>query len=155
MNETGPNASIQLERLRELFLSAPESDAVRVMAVVASVALVVVVLWLVRSRTLREEYTPIYMGTALALLVVSVRFEILRELTRALGAWTTSSTIFFLGEVFLFLICLNYAVRLSQTGLRLKNLAQEVALLREQVERTVERDPAARPDPPPAPAVPR
>lgn len=144
MNEAAPNEVDQLERLRELFLSAPESDAVRILAILASVALAVVVLWLVRNRTLRAEYTPIYMGTALALLVVSVRFEILRDLTRTLGAWTTSSTIFFLGEVFLFLICLNYAVRLSQTGLRLKNLAQEVALLREQVERNVAREPAAR-----------
>jgi hypothetical protein len=143
MNEAAPNEVAQLERLRELFLSAPESEAVRILAVLASVALAVVVLWLVRNRTLRAEYTPIYMGTALALLIVSVRFEILRELTRTLGAWTTSSTIFFLGEVFLFLICLNYAVRLSQTGLRLKNLAQEVALLREQIERGAPREPAA------------
>jgi len=144
MNEVAQNEAAQLEGLRELFLSAPESEAVRILAILASVALTVVVLWLVRNRTLRAEYTPIYMGTALALLVVSIRFEILRELTRTLGAWTTSSTIFFLGEIFLFLICLNYAVRLSQTGLRLKNLAQEVALLREQVERAAARDPAAR-----------
>lgn len=130
---------IQLEYLRELFLSAPESEAARVMAIVASVSLATVVLWLVRRRVLREEYTPIYMGTAFALLIVSIRFEILRDLTRALGAWTTSSTIFFLGEVFLFLICLNYAVRLSQTSLRIKNLAQEVALLRAQVDRVEAR----------------
>jgi hypothetical protein len=133
------NETMQLEQLRGLFLSAPESDAVRVMAVVASVSLVSVVLWLVRRRVLREEYTPIYMGTAVALLIVSIRFEILREITKALGAWTTSSTIFFLGEVFLFLICLNYAVRLSQTSLRIKNLAQEVTLLRAQVDRVESR----------------
>lgn len=133
------NETIQLEQLRELFLSAPESDAVRVMAVVASVSLVSVVLWLVRRRVLREEYTPIYMGTAFALLIVSIRFEILREITKALGAWTTSSTIFFLGEVFLFLICLNYAVRLSQTSLRIKNLAQEVTLLRARIDRVETR----------------
>jgi len=133
------NETIQLEQLRGLFLSAPESDAVRVMAVVASLSLMSVVLWLVRRRVLREEYTPIYMGTAVALLIVSIRFEILRELTKALGAWTTSSTIFFLGEVFLFLICLNYAVRLSQTSLRIKNLAQEVTLLRAQIDRVEAR----------------
>jgi hypothetical protein len=133
------NPSIQLEELRELFLSAPESDAARVMAIVTSVSLVTVVLWLVRRRVLREEYTPIYMGTAFALLIVSIRFEILRDLTKALGAWTTSSTIFFLGEVFLFLICLNYAVRLSQTSLRIKNLAQEVTLLRAQIDRVEAR----------------
>jgi hypothetical protein len=43
--------------------------------------------------------------------------------------------VFFLGEVFLVAICLNYAVRLSQSGVQIKNLAQEIALLRAQVEK--------------------
>jgi hypothetical protein len=43
--------------------------------------------------------------------------------------------IFFLGELFLVAICLNYAVRLSRAGVQLKNLAQELALLRARLER--------------------
>jgi hypothetical protein len=102
---------------------------------VCSLLLVAVVLWLVRRRSLREEYTPIWMGVAVALVVVSVRLDWLHWLTRAMGAWTSSSVIFFLGEVFLVVICLNYAVRLSRAALEIKNLAQEIALLRARVER--------------------
>ena len=54
-----------------------------------------------------------------------------------------ASTIFFLGEVFLVLICLNYAVRLSRHGSRLKNLAQETAILRARLEQLERRDQAA------------
>ena len=97
--------------------------------------------WLVYRRGLREEYTPIWMGVALALVLVSVRLDWLYALTRAIGAWTPSSLIFFLGEVFLVVICLNYAVRLSRTGVEIKNLAQEVALLRARLERI---DPGGR-----------
>jgi Uncharacterized conserved protein (DUF2304) len=136
---------MQLDQLRALFLSAPESGTSRLVAMVCSVSLVVVVLWLVRRRVLREEYTPIWMGVALALMVVSLRLDLLRELTRVLGAWTPSSTIFFLGEVFLVVVCLNYAVRLSRNSLQLKNLAQECALLRAQLERLRGR----RDEPPP------
>jgi hypothetical protein len=75
------------------------------------------------------------MGVALALVLVSVRLDWLYALMRAIGAWTPSSLIFFLGEVFLVVICLNYAVRLSRTGVEIKNLAQEVALLRARLER--------------------
>ena len=32
-------------------------------------------------------------------------------------------------------VCLNYAVRLSRAGVELKNLAQEVALLRARLDR--------------------
>lgn len=126
---------MRLQELRELFLSAPESDGVRLFAVAASLVLVALVLWLVRRRSLQEEYTPIWMGVALGLLVLCVRMDWLHAVTRAMGAWTTSSTVFFLGELFLVAICLNYAVRLSRSSLRLKNLAQQMALLQAQVDR--------------------
>lgn len=130
MNET----TISPETLREVFLATAEADSARVLAVGGSAILIVVVLWLVRTGRLREEYTPIWMGVALALVVVSLRLEWLHAFTRAIGAWTSSSVIFFLGEVFLVTICLNYAVRLSKAGTQLKNLAQEIAILRARVE---------------------
>jgi len=124
----------RLAELRELFLNAPESAGVRILAVTVSLGLAAIVLWLVRRRTLRAEYTPIWMGAALGLLIASLNLDVLRVLTRLLGAWTLSSTIFFLGQFFLLAICLNYAVRLSQSGTQIRLLAQEVALLRRQLE---------------------
>lgn len=126
----------RMAELRELFLTAPAPTETRVLAVVLSLALVATVLWLVKRRTLREEYTPIWLAVALALPVLTIDFDILVGLTRAIGAWTPSSTVFFLGEVFLVAICLNYAVRLSRQSAQIKNLAQEVALLRAQAQRT-------------------
>jgi hypothetical protein len=123
------------EELRALFLAASEPETARALALASSLSLVAVVLWLVRRRRLREEYTPIWMGTAAALLLLSLRLDLLHALTRATGAWTASSVVFFLGEVFLVAICLNYAVRLSRAGLQIKNLAQELALVRSRIER--------------------
>ena len=76
-----------------------------------------------------------WMGVALALLVVSLRLDWLHDLARLIGAWTASSVLFFLGEIFLLVVCLNYAVRLSRAGVEIKNLAQEVALLRARLDR--------------------
>ena len=129
------NETLTPEQLREAFMAAADPSSARVLALTCSLLLVSAVLWLVYRRELREEYTPIWMGVALALVLVSVRLDWLYALTRAIGAWTPSSLIFFLGEVFLVVICLNYAVRLSRTGVQIKNLAQEVALLRARLER--------------------
>jgi hypothetical protein len=126
----------RLEELRRLFLEAPESAATRVIAIVLSLSLVAAVLWLVRRRTLREEYTPIWMAVALGIAALSLAPPLLRWLTRAVGAWTPSSALFFFGELFLLAICLNYAVRLSGLTLELKNLAQELAVLRGELEAT-------------------
>jgi hypothetical protein len=124
----------RLEELRRLFLSAPESSATRILAIVISTLLVIVVLRLVRRRELREEYTPIWIAVAVANLILSAWPALLHAITRAIGAWTPSSTIFFLGELFLVAICLSYGVRLSRANLQLKNLAQEVALLRADLD---------------------
>jgi hypothetical protein len=124
----------RLAELRELFLEAPESAQVRLLALVLSFGLVCVVMWLVRRRTLRAEYTPIWMGVAFGLFLVGLNLDVLRGIARFLGAWTISSTVFFLGELFLLAICLNYAVRLSQSGTQIRRLAQELALLRQRVE---------------------
>jgi hypothetical protein len=134
---------VTLDELREVFLAAEESNAARAVAIVVSVAVAAIVLQLVRKRALREEYTPIWLGVAGALLLISLRFDLLKALTRAIGAWTPSSTLFFLGELFLLAICLNFAVRLSRASVQLKNLGQEVAILRARLEE-LSRDTGAR-----------
>ncbi len=128
------NESQRLAELRELFLMAPEATATRVMMIALSLLLASVVLWLVRRRTLREEYTPIWLGVAVGITVISLWRPLLDALTRTIGAWTPSSTLFFLGNFFLIAICLNYAVRLSQTGTQIRELAQEVTLLRRRID---------------------
>ncbi len=138
------NDAETLAHLRELFLDNPDLEATRWLALSISLSLVVAVLFLVRRRGLREEYTPIWLAVSAALVFVSLRLDLLRELTRAIGAWTPSSTLFFLGELFLVGICLNYAVRLSRASLLIKNLAQEIALLRAQVEKLGARQGSAR-----------
>jgi hypothetical protein len=129
------NQSIDLDQLRELFLTAPESVTTRVLALGVSFLLVAVVLRLVYRGVLREEYTPIWMAAAFGLALVSVRFDLLRLLTRWSGGWTPSSTVFLLGEVFLVVVSLSYAVRLSRAGVQIKNLSQEVALLRVSMDK--------------------
>lgn len=124
----------QLAHLRALFLNAPDSGMARIMAVLLGATLLLIVMWLVRRRTLRAEYTPIWAGVAVGLIVIGLDITLLRKLAQAIGAWTISSTVFFLGEIFLLAICLEYAARLSRAGTRIRTLAQEVAVLREQVE---------------------
>jgi hypothetical protein len=125
--------NIDVDLLRRLAIEQPEATATRVLALALCTAFLVAVLVLVRRGKLREEYTPIWMVVALGTMVLSVWFDAVRVLTRAVGAWTPSSTLFFFALVFLLTVCLNYAVRLSGLSLQVKLLAQEVALLRQQL----------------------
>lgn len=116
--------------LRQIFLQEQVAASTRVVALVGAALLFAAVLEAVRRRKLLEELTPIWMGCAAAILVLAVSFDLLVWITDLLGAWTPSSTVFFLGLAFLMAISLSYAVRLSSLSIRVKILAQELAILR-------------------------
>lgn len=127
--------SIDVATLRTLLLEQPGATSTRVVALLVSTVFLAAVLTLVRRGKLREEYTPIWIVVALAIMTLSVWFDGLRYITRMVGAWAPSSTLFFFGVIFLLILCLNYAVRLSSLTLHVKLLAQEVAMLRGELER--------------------
>ena len=137
---------IQLEELRALFMSAPESDATRFLAIAGSISLAAVVLWLVRRRSLREEHTVIWIAIAVGLTLVSIVPGLLQLITSTIGAWTPSSTLFFLGEACLVLLCLNFAVQISRAGIQIKSLGLEVAILRARLDAGEASTEAARAD---------
>ena len=124
----------QLSQLRELFLMAPESQATRFLAILLSLGLVITVLWLVRRRALLEEYTPIWVAATAAVVLFSLWPAILVALARGLGAWSASSAMFFLALVFLVGLCLGFSIRLYSLTLKVRHLAQELALLRAELE---------------------
>jgi hypothetical protein len=129
---------IDVDALRRLMMDQPEPWTTRAIALVVSLAFLVAVLNLVRRGRLREEYTPIWTVVAIGIMTLSVWSAGLRVMTRMVGAWAPSSTLFFFGELFLLILCLNYAVRLSSLTLHVKLLAQEIAILR--AERDGRRD---------------
>jgi len=126
---------LDVEALRRLSIEQPTPLATRVIALVVGLLLLTAVLELVRRGRLREEYTPIWILAAVAAMTLSVWFDGVRFLTWLVGAWTPSSTLFFLAQLFLVALCLNYAVRLSTLTARVTTLVQEVALLRVEIDR--------------------
>jgi hypothetical protein len=141
---TTDQPALDIESLRQFALAQPEETSTRILAILLCLALLISVLTLVHRGRLREEYTPIWVVVSLGMMLVIGSFDVLRGLTRFVGAWTPSSTLFFFGLVFLLVLSLNYAVRLSGMSLQLKLLAQEVALLRQRLGEV-----SADPSPPP------
>jgi hypothetical protein len=128
------NSSIDLERMRQISLEQPEGGVTRLLALVISAAFLLAIFHLVRRGRLKEEYTPIWVSVAVGMMILMVWFDIVRWLTRAVGAWTPSSTLFFFGELFLLVLGLNYAVRLSTLSSQVRLLGQELAILRGELK---------------------
>jgi hypothetical protein len=101
----------------------------RIVAATASVALLLFVLELVRRRRLKEEYSVLWVATALVILVLSLWYGLLLKITHAIGAVLPTSTLFFFGLVFALFMLLHFSVRVSQLERKVTMLVQEIGLL--------------------------
>ncbi|MBK8979293.1 MAG: DUF2304 domain-containing protein [Planctomycetes bacterium] len=111
----------------------------RVVAFVLALAMLVVVLELVRRRKLREEYTLLWTGTALGLIVLAWHDSLLDAFAGLVGAAASTSALFFGAIVFLMLVSLQFSVRLSKLTFRNRMLSQRVALLERELTDLRER----------------
>lgn len=128
------------EQLRALLLAESDTTAVRVVALMVALMLFGAVFEAVRRRSLSESFTPIWLTCALAVLVLALNLRLLETMTRLIGAWTPSSTVFFFALLFLLAISLSYAVVLTRLGRQVTRLTQEIAMLRSRLEHDADDD---------------
>jgi hypothetical protein len=101
----------------------------KIFAVLTSISVFVVIIYLVKKGKLREEYTWLWMLTGLVMLVLVFWYDLLVFLTRLIGAVAPTTTLFIMGIIFLMMISLHSAIKISLLNDQIKNLAQKVSLL--------------------------
>lgn len=117
----------------------------KVFFLTVAVVLLLVIVELVRRRRLRVEYSWLWIASGLTIILMILRYDLLIWLTALVGAAIPTSTLFFLSILYLALLSLNYSVRLSAVTRQVKELAQELALLRAEQEERGARGAAAEP----------
>lgn len=105
-----------------------EVNKIRLLTIAGSVVLLLLILDLVRRRRLKEEYSALWVVAAVVLLVLSLWYDALDWLTRAIGAVAPSSTLFFSALLFVLFMLLHFSIRVSTLERRLTILVQEIAL---------------------------
>ena len=101
----------------------------RVFAIATSLATLLGILELVRRRKLKEEYSWLWILTALGMVALSSWFGLIERLTHLIGAVTPTTTLFLFGLLFLLLISVHYSTVLSRVTQQVRRLTQELAIL--------------------------
>jgi hypothetical protein len=99
-----------------------------------ALVLLLAIVELVRRRRLRVEYSWLWIASGLTIILLILRYDLLIWMTGLVGAVIPTSTLFFFSILYLALLSLNYSVRLSILTRQVKELAQELALLRIEAE---------------------
>ena len=126
----------------------------RVALILAGGVLLLTTLELIRKRRLREEYSVLWVLTAVGILVSGIYPRVLEWVAMRITLHP-SVLMTFLCVLFLMAILLHYSVVISKHSEREKGLAQEAALLkdevarlREEVKEVKKQPPEPRPRPP-------
>lgn len=106
----------------------------KIFAVVASTLIMLLVIELVRRRKLREEYSWLWLLTGGVVILLAVFYDLLVWITSLIGAIAPTTTLFIFGLIFLMLISLHYSIQISKLSHQVKEMAQLLAMLKDQVE---------------------
>lgn len=118
-------------------------DIVKVLALTGSTSVLFVVIELIRRRRLKERYALLWLSAGAVLLILSLSRGLLEAIAGMVGIYYPPSLLFLVAFVFLLLITLHFSAVISGITEKNKQLAQELALLRQTVE-DMQRERAAR-----------
>ena len=120
------------------------SVRIQIVAIVATVLLLLGVLELVRRRRLLERYALLWLLSALVLMALALWRGLLEEVAALVGIAYPPSALFVIAFGFILLLLLHFSIAVSRLSDQSKVLAQRVALLEERERRAEVQAPAVQ-----------
>ncbi len=108
-------------------------DRSMIFTVGAALVALLVVLELVRRRHLSEEYSLLWLGTAVVMLLLGVWRDLLHQLAAVLNIYDPTNLLFLLALLFLLFIQLYFSMVITRLTRENKEAAQQIALLRYEI----------------------
>jgi hypothetical protein len=108
-----------------------------VVTALAGLLVLGVILELLRRRRLREKYAILWLLVGLIVLPLGFFPRLLDGIASTIGVASGVSLVLFLGFLFLLLVCVHLSWELSQLEEETRTLAEEMALLRTDLETRV------------------
>lgn len=129
--------------------------SVYVTAVLVCVMLAGAMLWLLRSRRIREKYAAVWILLTVAVILLAVFPQLAFWVSDVVGVQTPVNLVFALAIVVLLAVCVQLSAEVSNLEEETRTLAEEIALLRHDVRLLAEHQAATTSEPAPAPAATR
>jgi hypothetical protein len=102
---------------------------VEIVMILGSVGLLLIVLELVRRRRLKEEYSLLWLLTAVVLLALSLWSSSLDLIAKIVGIFYPPTALFVVGFGFVLLLLLYFSTIISKLSSENNNLTQRLAIL--------------------------
>ena len=112
---------------------------IQLMAILASCLILIVVIDLIRREKLRARYSLFWLLAGMIFLVFSLWGNLLELLGRAIGIYSPTNALFFIGFTGIVVILLYFSVIISGLSLENKKLIEKLSILSWRVEELEKR----------------
>lgn len=119
---------------------------VHLIALVAALVTIAVMVELLRRRQLRQKYALMWVLVGVVVLVIAITPGTFNTVAHRLGVINPPDLLVVLAALFLLLVCVQFSWEVGRLEDRSRRLAEELALLRKEIENLAHRHGAA-PDP--------
>ena len=102
--------------------------------VVMSLCLLLLIVKLVQEGRLDIAYCWLWLCIGGSTLILVLRNDLLKLISRTIGAVDDTTTVFLLGSFLIVLMCLQFSLVISHHRRQIKKLLQRLAILAEEVE---------------------
>lgn len=114
-------------------------NQIQSLAIVGAVMAVGLIIELLRRRQLTEKYAAIWLVVGAIIVLLAVWPQLLTRGSRVVGIAVPSNLLFFGAAFMLLLVCLQLSREASRLEEETRTLAEELALLRQDVTRLQRR----------------
>lgn len=108
---------------------------IQIFSLIGSILFMLLILWHVRQKKLKEAYSLLWLGIGVMLLFFSLWMNSLRIISSFIGIQYAPATLFLLLLGGVMLILFQYSLLLSRNQEKISRLAQEIALLKNELEK--------------------
>ncbi|MDR2895946.1 MAG: DUF2304 domain-containing protein [Propionibacteriaceae bacterium] len=105
-----------------------------ILFLVLAVIIVVAVVLLLRSRKIAEKYAVLWLVVGLVAIVLAAFPSLLTSLANLVGVYVPTNLLFALSILLLLGVCMHLSLSVSRLDDRVRRLAEEAAILRQQVD---------------------
>ena len=107
---------------------------IQIISTVGSLCFLLIIFYTVRQKKLKEAYAILWIFSGIIMLVLSVWTNCLRVISDLIGIVYPPATLFLFLLCGIILILFQYSLLLSKNQERICRLAQEVSLLKAEIE---------------------
>ena len=99
-----------------------------------AIVLILLIFELIRRRKLREEYALVWLAVGFGIVALVWAYGLLEWLTHEIGAIAPTTTLFLFAFLFLIVMAMQFSIKLSKLVGQIKDLTQEIGILRTELE---------------------